>query len=305
MERSEQMAELITALAKAQAEMRNPGYDSTNPHFRTRYASLAAVRDAVIPPLAANGLAITQLVTTEGEEVVCQTILWHASGQFLSETLRMPVSKTDAQGYGGAITYARRYALQAMCNVSGDEDEDGNTARTPGVSGGQTAISPKPGAPKPGAPNQAAAEWMEKINTLIKGQGADQERIDRYWRQVAHKYGDAWSASLGMKLYGELSVAAQAKAKTAPSQEPTPDAKPAPPQRPSMSTDGVWENTLRAHRDTLAEMVIAERADVSRRDQLAALVTEVDAVLIGEHNISHTEGHKLADAVLAWIDEGK
>src|SRR5262249_40756856 len=113
---------------------------STNPHFRTRYASLAAVRDAVIPPLAAEGIAVTQLPSTpEPGWIVVTTGLWHGSGQYLCTTLRMPVPKDDPQGYGTALTYARRYSLQAMGCVAGDEDDDAEALRPVSKQGGRAA----------------------------------------------------------------------------------------------------------------------------------------------------------------------
>lgn len=124
MEKSEQINELVTALAKAQAEMKNPTLDSSNPFFKNKYVSLAGVREAVTPTLAKFGLAVTQLIGHQEGGITCQTVLMHVSGQWLSGTLYMPSGKQDAQGYGSAITYARRYALMAICGVVGDEDDD-------------------------------------------------------------------------------------------------------------------------------------------------------------------------------------
>lgn len=142
-ERSSQVALLMTALARAQAQMTNPAFDSSNPHYRTRYASLAAVREAITPALTAHGIALTQLIASQAGEVVCTTVLWHTSGQYLSSTLRLPVGKPDAQGYGGAITYARRYSLMGICNVAGEEDDDGESAagrtETPAAAPAQAA----------------------------------------------------------------------------------------------------------------------------------------------------------------------
>ena len=128
-ERSTEIAELIQALVKAQTAMKNPQFDSQNPHFRTRYASLKSVRDAVTPVLAEQGLVVTQLVGTEGQNVCCETVLWHSSGQYLASSLQLPATKPDAQGYGSAITYARRYALMALCNVAGEDDDDAETGQ--------------------------------------------------------------------------------------------------------------------------------------------------------------------------------
>jgi hypothetical protein len=119
--------ELGAALAKAQLEMSNPKFDKTNPHFRNKFASLAAVRDAVIPILAKHGIACIQELEAVDGGVACTTVLMHSSGQvYRTPPLRMPVSKADAQGFGSSGTYARRYSLMAVANVVGDEDDDAN-----------------------------------------------------------------------------------------------------------------------------------------------------------------------------------
>ena len=123
-----ELNELATALAAAQAEMKNPAYDRTNPGYRSRYASLAAVRDAVIPVLARHGIAVIQSLKTTEAGVECTTLLIHKSGQAFSNALEVPTGKMDAQGLGSAATYARRYSLMALVAVAGDEDDDGNAA---------------------------------------------------------------------------------------------------------------------------------------------------------------------------------
>jgi ERF superfamily len=117
------------ALAKAQSEMSNPKFDKTNPHFKNKFASLAAVRDAVVPVLAKHGISCLQDLRNVTGGVACSTILLHTSGQSITfGPLEMPVSKNDAQGFGSAATYARRYHLMAVANVVGDEDDDANSA---------------------------------------------------------------------------------------------------------------------------------------------------------------------------------
>lgn len=125
MERKHQC--LADALAAAQGKMQNPTFDSANPHFRSKFASLASVRNAVVPVLAAEGLAISQKPSVANGEVVVDTVLMYGNERDVS-TLTMPVAKADAQGIGSAITYARRYALMAVCGVVGDDDDDGNQA---------------------------------------------------------------------------------------------------------------------------------------------------------------------------------
>jgi hypothetical protein len=121
--------ELGKAMAAAQSEMKNPGYDSTNPHFRNKFASLASVRNAVVPVLAKHGISVMQTLSTHDGAIGCTTMLLHTSGQSLTfGPLLLPASKADAQGYGSAATYARRYSLMAVCGVVGDDDDDANAA---------------------------------------------------------------------------------------------------------------------------------------------------------------------------------
>jgi hypothetical protein len=127
--RSETIGKLATALAKAQGTMDDASKDSTNPHFRSKYADLASVRAAVRGPLSANGLAYVQLPSFDGECVRVETVLMHGeSGEFLSETLSIPLLKKDAHSIGSAITYARRFSLMAVLGIAPDEDDDGNKA---------------------------------------------------------------------------------------------------------------------------------------------------------------------------------
>jgi hypothetical protein len=167
--RSCQVGQLIAALVQAQGAIRNPRLDSTNPHFRVKYASLAAVRDAVTPALAQQGLTITQFPSTEQGAVTCETVLWHVSGQYLGNVLRVPVAKPDAQGYGAALTYARRYGLMALCNVVGDEDDDAEEDTHP-VPMGQ--------AVRPQHPT------LEEISALLRSAGRSAEQVDTYWHRT-------------------------------------------------------------------------------------------------------------------------
>jgi hypothetical protein len=100
---------------------------STNPAFRSKYADLAGVVEAVVPALNENGIAVIQSPAFEGDFVSLTTILLHESGSSVSGTLRLRPSKMDPQGVGSAITYARRYALLSMSGAA-PEDDDGNAA---------------------------------------------------------------------------------------------------------------------------------------------------------------------------------
>ena len=129
MNRSEIINELASAMAKAQGAIRGALKDSDNPFFKSKYADLASVVEAIREPFAANGLSYIQCIEpSEKNEVRVETILMHASGQWIAcGVLALPVSKADAQGVGSAITYARRYSLSAAAGVA-PEDDDGNAA---------------------------------------------------------------------------------------------------------------------------------------------------------------------------------
>ena len=132
MKRSENCADISAALAAAQAEMKNPSFDSTNPHFRNKFASLAAIRNAVVPVFSKHGLSVVQDLTSTETHVGCITSIHHTSGQWFEfGPLWMPVTKPDAQGFGSASTYCKRYALQSVAAIVGDEDDDGNEAVKP------------------------------------------------------------------------------------------------------------------------------------------------------------------------------
>lgn len=127
MNTSTTIKELALALHKAQAKMKGALKDSTNPHFRSKYADLGSVIEAVKQPLLDNGITFLQGVSGIENGVAVETMLLHVSGEWMSSTLEIPASKHDAQGYGSAITYGRRYGLQSMCGVPA-EDDDGNAA---------------------------------------------------------------------------------------------------------------------------------------------------------------------------------
>jgi hypothetical protein len=163
--------EIAAALAKAQAEMSNPAFDSNNPHFKSKFASLAAVRNAVIPVLARNGIACLQDIKNEGAAISCTTILAHSSGQrFVLGPLVIPATKPDAQGLGSAETYARRYALMAAAGVVGDSDDDAEGAV--GRNGNGAAL-----------PTELISQGQSAhLTTLIKETGADSDKFLAYMK---------------------------------------------------------------------------------------------------------------------------
>jgi hypothetical protein len=126
---SESINEIATALSKAQAVIAGAVKDKTNPHFKNDYADLSSVWDACRKPLTDHGLSVVQTAATDEGKVGVTTILMHASGQWIQDTLLMRPTKDDPQGVGSCITYARRYALAAMVGVA-PADDDGNAAST-------------------------------------------------------------------------------------------------------------------------------------------------------------------------------
>lgn len=144
------MQKLATALVAAQKAFAPALKTSTNPHFRSRYADLAACVEAVQDALNANGIALVQRTADCVDGVSVETVFVHESGEQLScGSLHVPAAKKDPQAYGSALTYARRYSLMAACGIA-PEDDDGNAASS---------------APR-SAPRRAAAEPSDVIKRI-------------------------------------------------------------------------------------------------------------------------------------------
>lgn len=136
------MKQIIAALLKAQKEMGNAVKNGTNPHFKSKFADLNSVREAVIPLLNENGILVLQpMVNMEGNEYV-KTILLHDSGETIESFTKIVCkAQNDPQALGSAITYARRYGLQSLVCI-GAEDEDATQAsKTPKLTLGDAVIA--------------------------------------------------------------------------------------------------------------------------------------------------------------------
>jgi hypothetical protein len=127
MNKSESIASLAKALAKAQSEVENANKGSVNPHFKSKYADLAEVINTVRPVFSANGLSFVQMPSFDAGVVNVETVLMHESGEWVSEIASAPVTKQDAQGVGSAITYLRRYSMAAFAGIA-QEDDDANAS---------------------------------------------------------------------------------------------------------------------------------------------------------------------------------
>jgi hypothetical protein len=120
------MKQIASALVKAQKAFGPALKTATNPHFKSRYADLAACVEAVIGGLNDNGIALIQRNSLDDAGVTVETVFVHESGEMLEcGKLHVPAIKHDPQGYGSALTYARRYSLMAACGIA-PEDDDGN-----------------------------------------------------------------------------------------------------------------------------------------------------------------------------------
>ncbi len=129
MKMSESIKELASALSKAQGQIKGALKDSANPFFKSKYADLSSVVEAIREAWSSNGLSYVQCVeSSDKSEVSIETVILHSSGEWMAcGVLSLPVSKHDAQGFGSAMTYARRYSLSAAAGVA-PEDDDGNAA---------------------------------------------------------------------------------------------------------------------------------------------------------------------------------
>jgi len=183
--------QIATALVKAQKEFGPALKSSTNPHFRSRYADLATVVEAVIDALNNNGIYLMQLTHETPDGAMAETTFIHESGEMLSAgKLFFPASKHDAQGYASALTYVRRYSLMAACAIA-PEDDDGSAASKPR----EVPKPTKPEAPKPEAPKvetkegitpEAAKDRVKFILDMFKAflpEAKDEASLKTFWSE--------------------------------------------------------------------------------------------------------------------------
>lgn len=164
MNKSDSIKELAGALSKAQGEIKGALKDQNNPFFKSKYADLGSVVEAIRGPLVKNGLSYVQLTEpTEKDEVRVETVILHESGEWISSVLALPVSKADAQGFGSALTYARRYGLSAAFGVA-PEDDDGNAASK--AAPAKTGFPSAPIAPTTDADKRVDAEQKKRVETV-------------------------------------------------------------------------------------------------------------------------------------------
>lgn len=165
------MKDIAAALVKAQKEFGPALKTSNNPHYRTKYADLAACVEAVIDGLNNNGIYLMQLTEDHPDGIKIQTVFVHESGEQISSGwLFVPAAKADPQGFGSALTYARRYSLMTACGIA-PEDDDANSAKAPVARPAVVPAPPKPQTPQPKAPDPvpkkmegADSPWQLKVS---------------------------------------------------------------------------------------------------------------------------------------------
>lgn len=124
MERSDKINQLAAALVKAQADMGYAKKDSNNPFFKSKYADLTEIISVIKEPLIKHGISFLQLLNQDNGMMVVDTMLLHESGEYIiSRTPVIIAKERDPQSAGSAITYARRYGLQAMLGIPATDDD--------------------------------------------------------------------------------------------------------------------------------------------------------------------------------------
>jgi hypothetical protein len=172
MKTSESITSIAPALLKAQKAIKFAVKDANNPHFKSKYADLSSVIEAIKQPLNDAGILFIQTPSpSETGTLSLTTRLIHESGEWIEDTATMPLPRHDPQGFGSAMTYCRRYALAAAVGVYQDDD-DGNTGS--GVDKSKKTIKPTDGV-KDALEDRLRAQ-VEKLAAHIQAQfDADNE----------------------------------------------------------------------------------------------------------------------------------
>ncbi len=167
---SENINELAAALSKCQSEMRPAIKDSVNPYFKSKFADLNSIWDSCRDPLTKHGLSVTQTMEECGDKFNLITTLMHSSGQWIKSYFPILVQKHDAQSYGSACSYARRYSLSSIVGcTTGELDDDGEKA------GREELINPVQVNELTVAFSKCEQDFVVKIWKTLKKEG-----IDRY-----------------------------------------------------------------------------------------------------------------------------
>lgn len=208
---------IITALARALPEVGAAIKDVNNPHFGKKYADLGSVIDA-IRPVANHGIWFRQAsVPLDGQRAAVETFYIHSSGQELSAGITdAPVSKNDAQGYGSALTYCRRYGLMAAFGIA-PEDDDGNAA---------SKAAPAKQAPTAPRPMVQPAAFLDRWERML-AMADSREALAKLWEETKQerayvKAQDATASEAVVAKFKARSATVQPAANDAPTNHQTP-----------------------------------------------------------------------------------
>jgi len=173
---------LSAAMAEAAANFTQVRMDKVNPHFKSKYASLASMQEATRTPLANAGVTVLQFpMPHEDGTVLMLTRAMHSSGQFIQGTTCIRTKPgANAHELGSAETYGRRYAYAALLNISGEEDDDGNAAKGQPGAPGDTA---KPASVEPATPPEATTSANEIMENIKSAKNLDD--LKSAWSSVA------------------------------------------------------------------------------------------------------------------------
>lgn len=187
--------ELLKGFIAAQSEMENAKKSTKNDHFKSKYADLSSVCDAVMEALGKHGIGVIQLPTFDDDGVHVETLLVHEAGGSMSHTLSLKPAQNTPQGVGSTITYARRYSLMSICGVA-PEDDDGNAAS--GITGAQKTAQRQTTQAQPSAASQKGEydEWqtgirsqktLDDLNAFAKANSTKVNNWRRDWQDIARE----------------------------------------------------------------------------------------------------------------------
>lgn len=188
---------LAQALAAFQAELPEINLDSENPHFRSKFASLPNITRIVLPKLSEHGLAFSAGSRVEEGLLILEAKLLHESGEY--ESASFPITETNPQKVGSAVTYYRRYALAALTGVVADADDDGNAASNPSPAERKVQAAKATPQPKPtgGVPSQAQVrEWIGDSSERKEQANATYQKLKTEKRLSGAALWDAVKAEL-------------------------------------------------------------------------------------------------------------
>lgn len=192
------MKAIAAALVKAKASFGPAIKNAVNPHLKNRYANLEACLDAVDGPLLKNDIFMYQETSEDASGVTVETIFLHASGEELRcGKLHVPASKQDPQGYGSALTYARRYSLVTACGIA-QEDDDGEAGSKP------QKKSAAPQKPAPPMTQEQVSEIIALVDT--REMTDDQRRKAGVWLKEPQTYSAATKMIEKLKAMPEVKI---------------------------------------------------------------------------------------------------